>query len=279
MQRLLLLILTLVLPALAAADGNGPQPGFTEADREIERFLLNAEVVGSKEIGSGITKPLKLELELDGETRSAAFKSVDMHIVKLSRFKTADAEFNFTDNHVYERAAYVLDRLIGMHMTPVTVLREIDGKEGAVTDWISDAVNEMERRNNQIEPPDMPALEFQMDTMEVFDVLIRNTDRNLSNQLITLSDWKLHLIDHSRAFRTHKKIPKEFIDEPVRIPRTVLDGLRRLDQEILRTELKGILSRAQIKSLLARRDRIVVKFERDIERYGEGFVFGEDARE
>ena len=42
--------------------------------------------------------------------------------------------------------------------------------------------------------------------MRVFDELIANTDRNLGNMLID-RQWKLWLIDHSRAFRLHETLP------------------------------------------------------------------------
>ena len=57
--------LACIFPAFPAAD-----------DAAIESFLLEARVVSVEEIGSGITRPQRVLLELDGEEREAAFKNV-----------------------------------------------------------------------------------------------------------------------------------------------------------------------------------------------------------
>jgi hypothetical protein len=100
-----------------------------------------------------------------------------------------------------------------------------------------------------------------------------NDDRNLGNQLITTSDWQLHLIDHSRSFRRSKELPKKFLGGPASLPRPLLDRLEALNEERLRELLKGLLSKARVRALLARRDRILEKIEADREEWGDALVF------
>jgi len=240
-------------------------------DARIEAFLREAEIVEIKEIGTGITRPMKATLALDGETRKAAFKSVDIHKPGLTRFESG-AELNFSDSYRYERAAYLLDRHLGMNMVPVTVLRTIDGKQGALIDWVSDAFSEAERREKKLLPADPRRLIYQRAVMTVFDTLVANSDRNLANQLITNDDWKLHLIDHSRTFRIVKDLRAGFESAPISMPEVLVPRLAALDAKVLKVLLEGMVSKAQIKAMLGRRDKILAKLERDRKQYGDEMV-------
>jgi hypothetical protein len=250
-----------------------------EDDAAIEAFLLEARVVSMEEIGTGVTKPKKVLLELDGERRPAAFKTVELHVTRQQRFSRDGFKLNFRDDYRYERAAYLLDRYLGLDMVPVAVLRQIDGQRGALIDWVSDAISEMERRNRELFPDTPPTLLRQRDMMKIFDTLILNEDRHLGNELITLEDWKLHLIDHSRSFRLQKSLDDKVEEALWTLPRRLLERLRSMDREGMTELLGGLLSKAQIKALLARRDRILEKIERDRERYGDDLVFQEAAEE
>ena len=68
----------------------------------------------------------------------------------------------------------------------------------------------MDRRTGDLNPPEPGILNDQWAVMRMFDALINNTDRNLGNQLYTRPDWKLHLIDHTRAFSRSRKIPDTY---------------------------------------------------------------------
>lgn len=273
-----LLILALaVLPSPASdsppCGGCTPNPAVSPDDRQKEIFLLQADVIERETIGSGITKPLRLSLRLGEKTGLAAFKSINVQRLGYTRFRTAANEFNFQDNHRYERAAYILDRFLGIHMVPVAVIREIDGKEGALIDWVLDTINENDRRQNNRTPPDPVRLLRQRDVMRIFDVLILNADRNMGNQLVSMPDWKLHLIDHSRAFRLKKKIPDDFVSNPITIPEELYQRMKAMDLKTLRPLLRGLVSKAQIGAMLARRDSILEKIDSDREKYGDALVF------
>ena len=242
-------------------------------DAEMERFLLEAEVLEMEEIGTGITRPKKLRLRMGGREGKAAFKDVDIEkSTDLTRFESG-AEFSFSDRYHYERAAYLLDRTLGMYMSPVVVVREVRGTKGAVVEWIGNAMSEADRQEKELLPDDPALLVRQRDIMTVFDLLISNSDRNLSNQLITSADWKLHLIDHSRSFRLGSKLPKRLAATTLSLPRPLYDAMLELDEKVLREQMKGLLSRAQIKAMLKRRDKIIEKIDGDREKHSDAMVF------
>jgi hypothetical protein len=241
------------------------------SDEEIAEFLRNAEITHSEEIGTGITQPYRLTLERDGTQRTAAFKYVDDFTPGLTRFRSG-AEMNFSDSYKYDRAAYLLDRQLGLGMVPVAVIRQYDNKAGAVIDWVEGTIDEQERTEQDLKPPDQSILIRQRAVMKLWDVLIGNTDRNLGNQLYTTDDWQLHLIDHSRSFRQGKKLPKAFINEPVSVPGWLLPKLEALEAQQLQRYLEGLVSKVQIKALLSRRDQILKKIEADRKEDGDAMV-------
>ncbi len=127
------------------------------------------------------------------------------------------------------------------------------------------------QHNEKIPVPQVKLFNWnkQMYCLRVFDELIYNTDRNGHNFVIT-NDWKIWMIDHTRAFRNHKtlKTPENL----VKCDRWLLAAMRKLNYEMLERELRPYLSKAQIKALLARRDRIVKFFDNAVAQKGEHAV-------
>jgi len=245
------------------------EPSMT--DEQIEDFMKTAEVVSAKEIGSGISKPLRLELARNGFEMSVAFKNIDIYKPGLTKFESGRV-MNFSDSYKYDRVAYLLDRELRLNMVPVTAVREYEGQIGAVVQWIEDAIDETKRRRQELKPDDPAVLVRSRALMTLFDALIANDDRNLGNQLYT-PDWKLHLIDHSRAFRLNKALSKGFMKTPISLPRELLPRLEALEVKALIKRFEGLVSKAQIKALLARRDKILGKIESDRAEYGDELVF------
>lgn len=265
--------LPLELVALSA-----PSPAALEleervGDASLASFLREAPAVSWREIGAGVTKPLRLELAEDGVTRSAAFKFEHSEVKGLTRFENAPPELNFTDTYLYDRAAYLLDREMGLGMVPVTVLRRFRGDDGAVVDWIDTSITETERRERDLGPEVPSVLGYQKALARVFDALIMNSDRNEGNLIFTPDDWRIHLIDHTRAFRTSRKPPEVFMKAPAKITPELFAALENLEEERLVELFAGIISRARIRAMLDRRDLIVEKLGQDRQRLGDGYVF------
>lgn len=247
--------------ATAADTGTAPPAGAWELradfgrDLDDERFLREAEIAFWEGLGAGVTRPRRLLLREGTVERRAVLKYVDQEAeeVRLSE----RAELFFTDSYLYEVAAYRVDRLLGLGMVPVTVLREVDGQEGSVQQWVEEATSEHERRTQALAAALLDRVFAQRQVMHAFDVLIYNIDRNQGNSLYTGEDWRLWLIDHSRSFRLGKKgMPSlEKIDFP--LDPELERRMAKLTKRALRRELDGLLSGARVRAILARRDLLL----------------------
>jgi hypothetical protein len=258
------------LPVLLAisqfALGDEPAKHYTRA--EMEDFLLHANVVSKKEIGVGVTNSMRATLS-DGKLEHLAhIQTIDE---AKAEFKTArGTELNFKDTYKYNIAAYRLDKVLDLNMIPVSVERKVGGKLCAVTWWVDDKMfDEVDRVKQGIKPPDLDAWNKQMYVVRVFDQLIDNTDRNLGNLVID-KQWRMWMIDHTRAFRTPVKLRNEA--NLVMCDRKLLANMRKLDEGTLEEQLRPYLTKTEIKSMLARRDKIVQFFDSAVTQKGEGAV-------
>lgn len=262
------------LALIAGLLSSGPLLGQfgPQTDPAVERCLAEGESVKKIRTLGGVTRPELYRLECDGRSREAVFKSLDEFQRGVTRFDEGGWEGNFSDSYRYERAAYLLDRELGLNRVPVAVIRRVKRNDGALIDWIENASHEGAPKNPPT-PRQMATLAPQKAEMRIFDALIYNVDRSSSNWLVGDVDWKLFLIDHPRSFRELEELPKAFLEERAWLSRQLHDRLRELTEARLNERLDGILSRGQIRSLLARRDRILEKIAEDVEKYGAAVVF------
>jgi len=151
----------------------------------------------------------------------------------------------------------------------VTVERKWNGKKGSLSWWIDSTMNERERIEKNISVPDADAWAKQMHRLRVFYQLVYDKDRNATNVLID-KNWKIYMIDFSRAFRLHKELPKQ--EDLVVCSRPLLEKLRQLDPDEVKRALKSYLDKGQIEALMARRDKIVAHFDELINQKGENAV-------
>lgn len=229
-----------------------PIPDMTVND--IERFLENAPVVASEELGIGITKPRLVTLEQDGVQLRAIFKYGDVG----GRGANARRElYRHADSFRYDIAAYRLDKMLGLDMVPITVTRKIGHKPGALQLWHEQTVNRLQAREEGLSLAPSCPLSRQLELMYMFDYLVSNDDRNLTNMLQDKNDGNLMLIDHSRAFRTRKGWPKYYKNPELTIDDYVAGRLAALDAGQLNLELARLLQSSQIRYILRRRDRLL----------------------
>ena len=262
-----LVLAATILQAQAAAAQISALP-----DADIEQCLNEGEI--GKRAGKlvGLTKPEHLEIDCSVDIDSAVFKYLDESRRGITHLPGGSTEMNFSDSYRYERVAYLLDRELGLNMVPVAVTRNIKGEEGALVAWIPNAAHQFEIK----EPPtgpQMAALAQQKAIMRLFDALILNIDRRKENWMVDKDTWKLYLIDHSRAFRDRKELPEEFTKQLVRLNQDLYTNLEALDEADLTELCEGLITGAQIKFLLARRDLILQKIDQDREDYGDAIVF------
>jgi hypothetical protein len=236
---------------------------------QIKEFLLTAKIVNAKESGKGVTHPLRLTLSDGKITHEASFQGIDEHksTVQLASGRT---EMNFVDSYKYNIAAYTLAELLGIDdMLPVYVERKYKGDPGSLSWWLPVKMDEADRVKQKIPVPDTDAWNNQMYRVRVFDQLVYDTDDNLTNVLIG-EDWKIWRIDFTRAFRTNKDLRTP--GNLVRCDRHLLEKLKALDGDQLAARTKHYLTKDEVKAVMARRDKIVARFQQLVSEKGEADV-------
>ncbi len=258
---------------LAAAGGVAAQqaavPAPTLTPAQMAEFLRTAEIVASKPLSTGVTKPWRLTLAAGGITHDAAFQSVDQKSA-IQRMKDGRTEFNFRDSYHFNIAAYQLATLLGLdHMVPVTVERTWDKRTGSLSWWIDWKWDETSRQKQDLRPPDPVEWAMQQSHMRVFSELVHDTDRNSGNQLIT-EDWRLWMVDFTRAFRLSNALFRELNVQ--RCSRSLLAAMKALTAESVTAATTPHLMPGEIKALLKRRDRIIERIEMLVQERGEQLV-------
>jgi hypothetical protein len=225
-----------------------PRTAAEKTDGELQHFLAQAEIVDSRYLGRGTTRPRLLEMQMNGEQRRGIFKTVE----NGNNPSPGEA----TDRYQHEVAAYRLDRKLGLGMVPATVLREIDGEQGSLQAWVEGAVDQEAAESYNLELFDTELVAKQLDQGAVFDALIGNFAREPDDFLRPMNRDGILLIDHSKAFSTSPELPWGE-DISVSIDPQLLSDLRSLDHEFLNELLGDLISDRQIEAMLQRRDGIL----------------------
>ena len=235
------------------------------SDAEIEQFLLKGDVIRTKGVKKGTTGTTRVTMTLGSFTHDGQIQTID---VSKREFRTdRGVEFNFRDSWMFNVAAYKIDRLIGLNLVPPSVARTYKGTHGAFTWWIDDIkMDEADRFKEKLTPPDLEKWNQQMQLVRLFDQLIANVDRNLTNLLIG-NDWSVWAIDHTRAFRTNTNLKTP--GNIARCDRQVFAKLKQLDRTSIKLAVGEQLQTYEIDAVIKRRDLIVAL----IEQKGEAGLF------
>ena len=230
-------------------------------DATLEEFMRTAPIVKIEKLDTGITNPKRVTQSRDGISNDAVFKYEDTHPDLQNKDKYISRRYNDSDRYVYDVAAYKIDRLLDWQLVPTAVIAEVEGDEGALSDWVENAINERDRLEKEI-PFSGYCKQYEQYRMRfVFDVLIYNEDRNLTNILWTKNDFMMKFIDHSLAFRSTEKRPKQYAKVPLQVSDLLRGRLQSLNQDELTQELSPYLHPRQIEAILARRDLILKEAE------------------
>jgi len=235
---------------------------------EQEAFIRRAKVATSRELSGGITHPLRLTMSDGALTHDAVFQTVEEKRTVFVPTR-GPTEINFVDSWKYNIAAYRLAGLLGLEsMMPLTVEYRWQGKLGALSWWIDALMDERTRLKKNVKPPDPLAWNHDMYRMRVFTELVEDTDRNLGNVLVS-SDWRVIMLDFTRAFRLHGTIrPKEI----QHCDRRLLASLGALAEDRLHAAAGMYLSPFEIRAVLKRRDLIVRHVNQLVAERGEAKV-------
>ena len=250
------------------ADGH-PLP--FQSDDEIERFLSTATMVSIKKIPVGVSGPRKMLLAGEGVRAHAVFKDIDQE-KRNQRDTTAGKSkmyLMWRDWFGYDIAAYHVDRLLGNNRVAPVIERAIKRHDGSVQIWLEGVITENERRAKGFDPPNIAHFNQQREIMHVFDNLVANRDSNLGNALID-RNWRLWFIDCSRCFGISEDLL--FPEAITHCERRLWNVLRELDETEATRQLAPYLSKAEIRALMVRRDKVVEYIQALIDKWGEGAI-------
>jgi len=224
-----------------------------------EEFLRTAKVTADKSAKKGVTDTQRVTLSDGKLTHDASVQRINEH-KDVFQGQDGGQEFNFKDTYKFNIAAWKLARLLGIQdMMPPYIERKYKGDSASYSWWVDNVMmDEEDRTKKNLKAPDTIAWNQEMYVVRVFDQLIYNTDRNLTNLLID-KDWHIWMIDHSRSFRARHDLRST--KDLVQCDRDLLAKLKSLDQATLEKELMPYVAKDEIKGLLARRDAIVKFFE------------------
>jgi len=248
-------------------------PAATLSCTEMETYLKTAKVVSQKSIAVGVTAPSRAMLDNGTLRHEASIQTVD--ITKTTFEGSRGTELNFRDAWQFNVAGYELAKMLKLNMVPPYVERRVDGKDASLSWWVNDAMMEKDRFQKKIEPPQPMKWNEQLSAARIFHELIADTDFNMTNVLIA-KDWRIWMIDFTRAFRTTKTIsnPKQL----TRADRTLLTSMRELTRDRVQQALGRWVTKSEIEGLMARRDLIVQFFDKEVAAKGEGAILYDLAR-
>jgi len=232
-----------------------------------EEFLKKAKVTDRTKVKQGTTGTQRLTLTDGNITHDAQLQRINDR--RMTMQLAGRTVLNFKDYCGFNVAAWRLARLVGLDdMTPVSVERG----GGAYTWWVDDfLMDETKRVAEKIQAPDMDAWRREREVIDTFDHLIYNWDRNQGN-FVYDKQWRVWMVDHTRSFRLEKTLVP---DKPLRrTDRKLLAAMKTLTEDMLRKEFGNLVTRDEVRALLARRD-LIVEF---IEARGEAALFDRPAR-
>ena len=234
---------------------------------QIEYALRNAVVISMKKLNIGVAGVRKVVLEIDGTRLHAAFRDVDIYSPLWTDKRKS--RLSFRDCCLFECAAYELSKMLGMKNVPPVVLRRIEGTMGTLQIWVENTMMEKERLKRKISAPDKALWNGQLLGMKVFDSLIFNDDRNQGNILID-ENWKVWLIDHTRAFRPISSLP-----DPKTVQycsREMWDRLKKLEENEIKSSLENFIRQNELEALFRRKSDLISHIQNLINEKGEHMV-------
>ncbi len=271
---LVVLLLTgLSYPSLTHAQAAASAPAAELSTEQIKTFLKTAKVIRTRSTDKGVTAPKRLTLSDGVTTHDAVFQAIDERKMVAQMGgggRQETTELNFVDSYKYNIAAYELSRLLELdHMMPVYVERRVNGELGSISWFVPTLMDESDRLKKKIQPPSATDWNHQMYRMRVFSALVRDTDRNLTNVLISPA-WKVIMIDFSRAFRMQPEL--QHVSDLGRIDRRLLTRLESLTRDAVKKATGDFLTKSELDAVMVRRDLLVAHFKKRIAELGEDKV-------
>ena len=213
----------------------GARPAGSMTPQQIEAVLAEGEVVSRREDDTGR----------------------DIVTVTDGRYTLESTFVKRSGRGFYpEVAAYRLDRMIGLDMVPVAVVREVDGDDGSLQFLPKNSINEIRRQEEGSGGSAWCPVPEQWDAMFVFDVLIYNEGRTGLNLLYSVDLWQVMLTGHNKAFSTRKGVPQRLESAPFTVNQAWREVLATMTEEALSDVLGDVLDSKRIRALAARAEAL-----------------------
>jgi hypothetical protein len=235
------------------------------SDVEMEQFLREAVVGERTNLSRGGLTAERWELEGKGMKLRAIFKDVEQEPPAPGR---ADSR-----RYQHEVAAYQLDRMLDIGLVPTVVVREVDGRRGALRPLAETALDLVSVRTVQKlegSPPEetieavaqaygvgLQELREQVIGARVLDGLIGNLDRPDVDKLFLPGEGRVALVDQDEAFGLSTEIDPVLLEPCRPMPADLHVYLGMLSAESLEDDLGDLINAAQIEAILKRRDRVM----------------------
>ena len=237
---------------------------------DIEEWLKTGEIVGSEEIGEGVTKPYRLFLKAGEVEISGAWKN------------PKGMKRGFLEGWQYEIAAYQMDKLLGLDMVPPTVEKTFNNKKGSLQYWVSGTMSDLDRIEDNVEMPASSIYQWENRKYlaRAFDCIIANDDRTQQNIRYT-KERRTILIDHSRAFRSTREHTKNIVygknglkEARIfrRLPRKFVENVKALNFDQIKVAVGIYLTNREINAILSRKDIFLKELDEMIKEQGEDAV-------
>jgi hypothetical protein len=237
---------------------------------QVKNYLANAKIIKTRTTNKGVTAPKRVTLSDGKIEHDAVFQAIDEHkmVERLGGGgRQETTELNFVDSYKYNVAAYELATLLEIeYMMPVYVERRWNGQLGSISWFVPSLMDESERLKKKVQPPHPTDWNQQMYRMRVFSSLVRDTDRNLTNVLIT-PEWKVMMIDFTRAFRLQPEL--QHVKDLPKIDRKLFEKLAALDRDTVKKATGDMLTKNEIDAMMVRRDLLIAHFKQLIAELGE----------
>lgn len=235
------------------------------ADAELQRFLGEAALANPREVVRAGLRAEVWELEGEGLKLRGVFKDVEEEPPGPGR--------PVSRRYQHEVAAFELDRMLDIGLVPVVVVREVDGRRGALrplSETALDLVSVRDIQDLEGAPPEktiaavaeayglgLDELKEQVIRARVFDGLIGNLGRTDVDKLFIPAEGRVALVDQDEAFGLSTELDPALLNPCRPIPADLRIYLMELNTEDLEDDLGDYLNTAQIDAILKRRDKVL----------------------
>lgn len=236
-----------------------------KSETEEEKILSEREIERRNKLSSGMNKAEAIQLKDDGSA-----------VLKLKSMENAMRSRNVERGTYYkrERAAYLVDKFLGLNLVPPTVIRLVEDEIGSCQKFIEDKlhlhelVDEKFGFTERVDDYNARVVTIVEENFQafvkllIFDYLIWNSDRYEFNFLI--SGNKLWAIDNGLSFAHDSLGPmihiyylKNKINLSEAVKNQFLEAVSWDEgKKVLRQYLEELLSKNEVNAFFVRLDRL-----------------------